>query len=102
ASALIQSEIGRLPTVSTGRRTVLGVPRSTEKWYRGSTVTGAPRGTPQGAQRSPATGARNKPPREEIIRRAHPAKLARQNSAATSGNATRTTRSNVESDGPEP
>ena len=91
-------EIGGLSTVSTGRSTLLGAPRSTENGAADDPDIGAPRSTARGAKRGTATGARNRVQREENAQEPNPAKPARQSSAATSGSAARSTQSGSESE----
>jgi hypothetical protein len=91
-------EPGGLSTVSTGRSTLMGAPRSPENGAAPSTETGAPRGTSSGSRRSTSRGARNKDRTEEISEESGPTKPARQSSSTMSGSAARTTTSNPESE----
>jgi len=91
-------EIGGLSTLSTGRSTLLGASRSTENGAAADTENGAPRRTARGAERVTRTGARNRVQREEIDEEILPVKPAQQISSATSGSASRTTQSSVESE----
>jgi hypothetical protein len=91
-------EIGGLSTVSTGRSTLLGAPRSPENGAPSSPETGAARGTAHGSRRSTARGARNRDRTEKVAPEAGSTKPARQSSPATSGSAARPTRPGSESD----
>jgi hypothetical protein len=91
-------EIGGLSTVSTGRSTLLGAPRSIENGAADDTENGAPRGTARGAGRRTANGARNRSLREEKTEEARPVKPARQSSTATSGGAAHPSQSSPESE----
>jgi hypothetical protein len=84
-------EISGLSTVSTGRSTLLGAPRSTENDAAGSTDTGAPRGTARGAERRTARGAGNRTPAQNPEKEHQTPDPAQQRSKATSGGATRPT-----------
>jgi hypothetical protein len=92
-------EIGGLSTVSTGRSTLLGAPRSTENGAVDLPEMGAPRRTAPGAQRGTSTGARNRDLREDDdLKMPTPAKPAQQRSSATSGGAARPTHQPMESE----
>jgi len=90
-------EIGGLSTVSTGRSTLLGAPRSPENGAADSPDTVAPRGTPAGPTRGPRTGARIKDRTEKTVKDPTPAKPAQQRSSTASGSAARSTESTPES-----
>ena len=91
-------EISGLSTVSTGRSTLLGAPRSPENGAADSPKNGAPRRTARGAERGTRTGARNRVQREDAdLKMPVPAKTARQRSSTTSGSASRPSASSPES-----
>ena len=92
-------EIGGLSTVSTGRSTLLGAPRSTENGAVGSPDIGGARRTAGGAERGTSKGARNRVQREDDdFKMPTTPNPALQRSKAMSGSAARTTHSNPESE----
>lgn len=90
-------EIGGLSTVSTGRSTLLGAPRSPEIGAADSTETVAPRRAALGATRGTRTGSGKRDRTEDLLIEPKTEETARQSSSTTSRSAARPNDASAES-----